>query len=396
MDIAIAGAGIAGLTAAILLRRHNHHVVVFDQLESPTPVGSGLLLQPTGQAVLEALDLIEPVKRLGARIDRLHGRSAPQQRTVLDVRYSPLADDRHAIAVHRATLFSVLQGAAIAAGAAFEAGYVVQYVDDGVIQFQNGQFQNGRRAAGFDLVVDALGVRSPLVRNNNQYLDYGALWANLPWPEKGFDPHALEQRYKAARRMAGVLPIGRLANDPEPLTAFFWSLRHDDYTEWARQGLEAWKEEVLALWPETSPFLEAIDDTEQLIFAQYAHHTLDSPIGRKLVHIGDSYHAASPQLGQGANMAMLDAYALAQALAENRDLDKALLAYVKKRGWHVRLYQAMSWLFTPVYQSDGVVLPWLRDVIAAPLSRIPPTPYLLASMVAGTLGDPLRRLGLHR
>lgn len=389
MDIAIAGAGIAGLTAAILLRRQDHKVVLFDQLQAPSPVGSGLMLQPTGQAVLNALGLLENIKRLGARIDRLHGRTSPGGRTVLDVRFSPLGEDVHAIAIHRAALFEVLQTSTVSAGAFFEQGCVVQSVDEGVIEFQN-----GRRSRKFDLVIDALGVRSPLGANGDKFLDYGALWANLPWPDNGFDENALEQRYRAARRMAGVLPIGRLVGDPAPLTAFFWSLRHDRYDEWRRSGLDVWKEEVLALWPETKPFLDVIHDTEQLIFAGYAHHTLKNPVGRKLVHVGDSYHAASPQLGQGANMAMLDAYALAQAISERVDLPDALTLYADNRQRHIQLYQAISWLFTPVYQSDSKVLPWLRDVIAAPLSRIPPAPYLLASMVAGTLGRPLLKLNL--
>ncbi|MEO1240482.1 MAG: NAD(P)/FAD-dependent oxidoreductase [Pseudomonadota bacterium] len=389
MDIAIAGAGIAGLTAAILLRRQDHKVVLFDQLEASSPVGSGLMLQPTGQAVLKALGLLGDIERLGARINRLHGQTSPGNRTVLDVRFSPLGEDVHAIAIHRAALFDVLQTSAVSAGALFEQGRVVQSVDDGVIAFQN-----GRRSGKFDLVIDALGVRSPLGVNGDKFLDYGALWANLPWPDNGFDEHALEQRYKAARRMAGVLPIGRLAGDPAPLTAFFWSLRHDHYNDWRRNGLDVWKEEALALWPETKPFLDAIHDMEQLIFARYAHHTMKNPVRRNLVHIGDSYHAASPQLGQGANMAMLDAYALAQAISEQPDTPDALASYSAKRSGHIRLYQAISWLFTPVYQSDSKVLPWLRDVIAAPLSRIPPAPYLLASMVAGTLGGPLAKLKL--
>ena len=64
------------------------------------------------------------------------------------------------------------------------------------------------------------------------------------------------------------------------------------------------------------------------------------------------------------------------------------------RQQHVRLYQIMTWLFTPVYQGDNRFLPWLRDWLAAPLSRIWPAPQLLAAKVAGAIGSPLKRLGL--
>jgi 2-polyprenyl-6-methoxyphenol hydroxylase-like FAD-dependent oxidoreductase len=113
------------------------------------------------------------------------------------------------------------------------------------------------------------------------------------------------------------------------------------------------------------------------------------------VHIGDAWHAASPQLGQGANMALLDAYALSLALDATNDVSLALARYRSLRQSHVGLYQLMSWLFTPVYQGDGRFTAWLRDYLAAPLSRIPPAPKLLAGMVTGAFGSPLGRLGLR-
>ncbi len=116
--------------------------------------------------------------------------------------------------------------------------------------------------------------------------------------------------------------------------------------------------------------------------------------GPRLVHVGDSWHAASPQLGQGANMALLDAYALALALKHHRG-EAALAAYARARQGHVALYQAMSRAFTPVYQSDGRVLPWLRDRVAAPLMGLWPVPLLLAATVSGALGAPLKRLELR-
>ncbi|MCH2458859.1 MAG: FAD-dependent monooxygenase, partial [Henriciella sp.] len=110
---------------------------------------------------------------------------------------------------------------------------------------------------------------------------------------------------------------------------------------------------------------------------------------------GDAWHAASPQLGQGANMALLDAYALSLALERSADTPTALAAYRKLRTSHVRLYQLMSWLFTPVYQGDGRLAPLIRDYLAAPVSRIQPAPKALAAMVSGAFGSPLKRLGLR-
>ncbi len=83
------------------------------------------------------------------------------------------------------------------------------------------------------------------------------------------------------------------------------------------------------------------------------HGTLRQPWGDRIAYVGDAAHRASPQLGQGANMALLDAAALAKAL-ETLPLDQALPAYGKARRWHVGVYQAFSAMFTrPIKVTAG-------------------------------------------
>jgi salicylate hydroxylase len=113
-----------------------------------------------------------------------------------------------------------------------------------------------------------------------------------------------------------------------------------------------------------------------------------------MIHIGDAWHSASPQLGQGANMALLDAYALMRALQAHDDIASALGAAVAMRRSHVHLYQALTALFTPVYQSDSRLLPFVRDRLVGPLSRLWPATWIQAALVSGTIGNPLGRLGL--
>ncbi|MEM7616524.1 MAG: FAD-dependent monooxygenase, partial [Pseudomonadota bacterium] len=68
-------------------------------------------------------------------------------------------------------------------------------------------------------------------------------------------------------------------------------------------------------------------------------------------------------------------------------------AYAAARRWHIAVYQAMSAIFTPQYQSDSVLQPMLRDYFFRPLSRVPPVPRILTRLVAGTLLSPLGKLG---
>jgi 2-polyprenyl-6-methoxyphenol hydroxylase-like FAD-dependent oxidoreductase len=384
LDVAVAGAGPGGLAAALALHRQGHTVTVFERFEQARPLGSGLILQPTGLAVLDWLGLGSDIRQLGARIDRLTGTATKTGKTVLDVRYDVLGPER-GCAVHRAALFNVLFRAVELAGISIETSQQIDGFEDGALIFDN-----GRKTPCFDLVVDALGAKSPLRRwtgdnRSGRMLEYGAVWASLPWPGGPFDANALMQRYHRAAVMIGVLPIGRVAANGGEQAAFFWSLKHADMPQWRARGLDAWKHEVLQHWPEVAGLLEHIQHVDDLTLARYQHHTSRKPFGNRLISIGDSAHSTSPQLGQGANMALLDVMALAQALERHEDLANVAKGYADNRRNHVRVYQFLSLAFTPFYQSDSKVLPWLRDSLVSQGARVPFFQQLLARMVAGQL-----------
>ena len=348
------------------------------------------MMQPTGMAVLDWLGLGDDLRALGSPIDRLFGREVHSGRIVLDVRYAALKETFRGLAVHRAALFGVLWNRVEQAGIRLETGRKIGGIDRTPAHLKL-VTEAGETLGPFDLVIDALGSRSPLMGEaaapvRRRPLAYGALWTTLPWRPGRFLDFALEQRYERASVMIGVLPVGKRFAEDAPQTTFFWSLKTQNYEAWRSAGLEAWKAKVERYWPETAELLDGICDPEQLILAGYGHHTLPLPYGERIAFIGDSAHATSPQLGQGANMALMDVMALTQAIETSSTIAEALQAYAKARRFHVRLYQAMSAVFTPFYQSDSALLPVFRDWLVAPMTRIPGAPRLLANIVAGRLG----------
>lgn len=386
-DVAVVGAGPSGLAAALMLARQGRRVVVHERFAAPRPVGAGFLLQPTGLAVLDRLGLTQRVEALAQPVTRLFGRAAPTYRTVLDVRYADLKRPRTALGVHRAALFDVLYRACLAQGVDFQT-------DRDVVAAGQGRLTDsaGRHSAAFDLVIDASGARSRIaeaLEGPRRPLSFGALWGTVPWIEgAGLDPDALAQVYRRADTMIGVLPCGRRPGSDQRLATFFWSLKGSDHDAWLTKGLEAWKAKVLGFWPETAPFLDHIQAPEDMTLARYAHRTLRKSFADRLAVIGDAAHSTSPQLGQGVNMGLLDAWALAEALERAPALDAALAGYARKRRLHVRLYQVLSWGFTPFYQADGRVLPWVRDHVLGKAAQAPFAPRLLAATVSGLLLDP--------
>ena len=394
LSIAIAGCGPAGLAAALLLERQGHSVVIYDQFDNPGPVGSGLMIQPSGLAVLNALGLAEETVARGARVDALVG-IEETGKTVLDAPYRTLGvPGAFGIGIHRASLFGMLHEAVQSRGITVETGHAVTG-SELTITGRNLTFAARPPSPSFDLVVDASGWQTLFDDAPKGVLEFGALWASLPTqPNDPFAGNILEQRYRRAAQMVGILPIGTRKGHPAPEVAFFWSLRRDDYAAWADAPLDAWKDDVLALWPDTQMLLNRIEHRDQLTFARYAHRTLKHPIADRMIAIGDAWHSASPQLGQGANMALLDAWSLARGLAEGRTLDEKLRLAVSWRHDHVWLYQWVTKLFTPMYQSQTSWHPALRDRLLAPLSKMWPTSKIQAQLMSGLFGFPLAPLGL--
>ncbi len=384
MKIAIVGAGIGGLALATLAQREGHQVCLWERFDQPRPVGSGLVIQPVGLAVLDHLGVGDQARAMGAPIVRMQGH-LPQGRSVLDVAYRP---HQPGLAMHRAALFEVLWQAAQAAGVPVRTSMAIHSatLESGQRVLRDAQ---GQALEAVDLVVDASGAGSRLSPLQARPLNYGAIWGTVRWPHNTPLPfNELRQRYQGASHMVGVLPVGRLPGDSDPRAAVFWSMPTSALDGWAHTDVAAWQAQALALWPELHPFITQITDTAQMTPARYAHGTLRRPHEPGLVFIGDAAHRASPQLGQGANMALLDALALFTAL-QNYPLQHALPRYAAMRRWHVRSYQAMSAIFTPMYQSGSRVLPLLRDHVLAPCAQLPGIKQVLTALVSGDMLPPL-------
>ncbi len=383
MRIAVIGAGMGGLAVASLLARDGHGVTLIERFAAPRPLGSGLVVQPVGLAVLDEIGAGDAARGLGASVRRMLGHAG--RRRVLDVAYR--ATDP-GLAMHRAALFHVLWQAMQAAGVALATGHTVTAAPpDGA--GRRVETAGGDSLGPFDLVVDASGAGSCLSGLKARPLPFGAVWGHVPWPEATDLPaDTLRQRYRAASRMAGVLPVGCLPGEDRPRAAVFWSMPAAQLDAWPATDFAVWKTRVTEFWPEIAPFLAPLTRAADLTPARYGHGTLRRPYADRLAFIGDAAHRASPQLGQGANMALLDALALARAL-RGRDVTAALAQYAAMRRWHVRMYQAMSAALTPAYQSDSRLLPPLRDLILAPLSLVPPAPAILTRLVSGDLIPPL-------
>ena len=373
------------MAAAILLARAGHTVTIFEEFETPQPVGAGLTLQPSGMVALRALGLDEAVLANGARLRQLYG-DTPRGRAVMDLRYADHRPDAFGIGIQRGALFQVLYDATVAAGVEVRAGAaVVAVADDAAAP----AVQTAADSFAADLVLVANGSETDLrpasgrVRRNRPY-KWGAIWGLVP-PPAGWPMDRLLNRYVGAGVMIGALPVGRLPGqgaEGDRLT-FFWSLPVAEWEQHRARPFGDWKAAVTGWWPEIAPVVDGFGGHDDLMLAHYRDAVVRPVGGQRIGLLGDAAHAMSPQLGQGANLAMLDAMVLAEELARSDDVTRALRRYENRRRPHWRYNQWLSRALTPFFQSRSRTAGWLRDW-SFPLSRrFGPTRRLTARTLCG-------------
>jgi len=394
LDVGIIGGGTAGSAAAIFLARAGHSVTLYERVAKPGAVGAGITLQPTGLHVLQRLGLHAHVVARGSQIDRLHCQTVGR-RTVTELTYASIAEGLFGVGIHRGVLFE-----ALASGVRTERRVSVRNGVE-VVSLARDEAREPRRDAGraswlvdhrggrhgpHELVVVADGARSQLRDDTGTWkrtrrYPWGALWfvARDPRSEDAPEARVLHQVVDGSGTFLGLLPTGRppagderFADGSTRLVSLFWSIRGDRVDAWRARGLGAWKREVAAVAPEAVDVVEQIDDIDQVLYASYHDVVMNRWATRNVVYLGDAAHATSPQLGQGANLALWDAMVLADSLeAEERHLACALDAYSRAREAHLGFYQLATRWLTPFFQSDQRALGALRDVVMPVMTKVP-------------------------
>jgi 2-polyprenyl-6-methoxyphenol hydroxylase-like FAD-dependent oxidoreductase len=374
--IAIVGSGTAGPAAGIFLARAGHEVTLFERAEEELAVGAGFLLQPTGLAVIRELGLEDEVLAVTQRINGLYCEGAGGK-VLLDLEYAELEEGLFGLGTHRSSLLAILLKALDEAGADIRWGAEMTEMSEE----KGGRFlttREGEREGPFDLILLCDGARSQLrdqtgIATRVDRYPWGALWfMGKRTPE--FSSDLLWQCVGSTRELCGFLPTGTR----EDLLSLFWSVRLDQ----PLPALAAWKEKLLRLVPRAENFLKQVDSMEQLQRASYHDVRMKQWHAGGVAVLGDAAHALSPQLGQGINLALVDASTLAKCLA-GFPMNEALENYTRRRKKHVGFYQFATRWTTPFFQSDHLLLGKLRD-LAFPIGM--KIPYVRKEMTATMAG----------
>ena len=201
LSIAIAGCGTAGLAAAIYLARAGHQVQLLERSAELKPLGAGLLLQPTGLAVLRELGLFDLADVCGQRVDRLYGQT-PAGRRVMDMRYRDLDSTCFGLGIQRGALFQTLLSA-LPESVSVRLSATLTSVDN-----RSGTLTeaSGAQYGPYDLVIIADGAHSTLrssfahVCSRDRAYPWGAVWCLVKDKDARFDAVLTQQKVQKSIR----------------------------------------------------------------------------------------------------------------------------------------------------------------------------------------------------
>jgi 2-heptyl-3-hydroxy-4(1H)-quinolone synthase len=354
-SVLIVGGGIGGLSLARELSLRKLPVVVLEKAARFVPVGAGIIMNPNAMRVLERNGLAEALR--AQSWPYLQRETCDRRGRTLALRdYRPLYDAgklaRGAL-VHRAHLHDVLF-----AGVPEHVVRLDCAVQTIKISPKNIQVITHRGDVfEADVLVGADGIHSTVRRH---------LFGELAPVYMGYRSHRLVVDNNAGvecftellgqGQRIGLVPIA-------PGRIYIWTTFNSP-----KDGAPPLNsaDEFRALFaqftdPRIVKLFSQIRSADEIITTAVEELRHERWGEGRAVLLGDAVHAMTPNIGQGAGMAMEDAAVLAEELASASDVEKSLRNYVERRKPRVETIMRVSRDVGIEGQMSGMIKCWLRE-----------------------------------
>lgn len=350
---AIIGGGIAGLTAAIALKRIGIRAVVFEAAPALEPVGSGITLAYNALKALKHLEIYDSVIPAGQLFRQMA--IYDEQKEVIHHMDTSQIEGAVNLAIHRADLhrrlLEELDPATIFTG---KRSADIREMADGY----QVEFKDASRLKTKNLIV-AEGIHS-VIRNKlmpDARLRYAGYTCWRGVTQTNLKIHETSETWGGKGRF-GIVPIGdnrvywfACKKAPENSGQMQSCSTNDLYHEFKDYHAPIGK--LIRSTSSDEIIWNDIFDLEPL--PRYAFGNL--------VLIGDAAHATTPNMGQGACQAIEDAVVLAESLRQNSLPKEAFQCFEQKRMKRTQAIVKQSWTMGKVAQWEHPIIGRIRNFI---------------------------------
>jgi 2-polyprenyl-6-methoxyphenol hydroxylase-like FAD-dependent oxidoreductase len=353
MNIDIIGAGIGGLTTAIALEQKGIKTRIFEQAEQIKPVGAGIILANNAMQVYEKLGLRKLIEENGNPISSMNiTKSNLKPLSKIDLTYFEQKHNTKNIAIHRGTLQQIL------IDKLKSTKINLDHKLTSIVKNSNGyslEFENGERiqsstvlgADGLNSIVRQNLFPNNSIRNANQICWRGVTDYELPTKFK----NELNEAWGKSERFGFV----QIAENK----VYWYALKTFKKTknEFSVNNLEQYFNDYNLV------IKDIIKSTkkEQINTAEISDlKPTNIWYKENVCLIGDSAHATTPNMGQGACQAIEDAYVLSECL-DKYGINQAFTEYQKLRLPKAHQVVKTSWLVGKMAHLSNPILIGFRN-----------------------------------
>jgi 2-polyprenyl-6-methoxyphenol hydroxylase-like FAD-dependent oxidoreductase len=313
-DVVIVGAGIPAIALAIELQKKGISTILLERQKSPEGISRGLTFQPNGLTVLEKLGALDRAKEVGSMsqilevknwegevlleadyslLDHPHNYLLTANATELERMLVYLSEEAGAQIIWEASFKELLFNGGRAEGVVYESGGVSDQIRASVVVGADGPQSHIRTSLGAQV-------------KTKKYPD--SFLVGLVGPVPALEGRA--RQYQHPGKMLGIMPSGPNA------TYLFHCVGPRSFDNVKKEGLASFRAEVVQAAPEMADAFTGVEAWTKMAYFTPSFIQVDRWVGNGVALLGDAAHTFHPHAGQGVNLALEDAVALAEVIGK--------------------------------------------------------------------------------